>query len=194
MEEQVPPNLPIQPPDIFSDVDPLKKTASAGSSLNSSSSMPQQHASSGVAHGSGHRSVLPMIGVGVLGLLAITGVVYMLFFREGSEQPSDTLSPEQQVPIEQAQPEQQAPIQIPNNIPLDSDGDGLTNEAEVGQYGTDPQLTDSDGDGLSDREEIIIYATDPRKVDTDGDTFSDGSEVKNGYNPKGEGRLFDIPR
>lgn len=196
----MPPNLPIQPPDIFSDVDPLKKTVTSASNSSQASSVTPLRGSSPAggempSGGSRGGSTMPaMIGVIVVGVVLIAGVVYMLFFRGASEQPDDSLLPQQQAPIEQAQPEQQAPIEIPTNIPLDSDGDGLTNDAEVSQYGTDPQLADSDADGLSDREEIIIYATDPRKVDTDGDTFSDGSEVKNGYNPKGEGRLFDIPR
>ena len=47
---------------------------------------------------------------------------------------------------------------------------------------------DTDGDGLFDDEEKT-YGTDPTKADTDGDSFSDGVEVKNGYNPLGEGKL-----
>lgn len=49
--------------------------------------------------------------------------------------------------------------------------------------------TDSDLDGLMDYEEIMVYQTDPRDDDTDGDGFEDGDEVKNGYNPAGEGEL-----
>jgi len=48
---------------------------------------------------------------------------------------------------------------------------------------------DSDGDGLFDSDEIYVYKTDPYNIDTDGDGYSDGVEVKNGYNPLGEGRL-----
>ncbi|MDF1497959.1 MAG: hypothetical protein P1P85_01195 [Patescibacteria group bacterium] len=47
----------------------------------------------------------------------------------------------------------------------------------------------ADNDGLSDYEETSIYKTDPNKTDTDGDGYSDGDEVKNGYNPLGEGKL-----
>jgi len=52
----------------------------------------------------------------------------------------------------------------------------------------DPK-TDSDNDGLTDIEELKVYGTDPKKADTDGDGYSDGDEVKNGYNPLGEGKL-----
>lgn len=47
---------------------------------------------------------------------------------------------------------------------------------------------DEDGDGLYDSLEQF-YGTTVGKIDTDGDGYSDGEEVKNGYNPAGEGRL-----
>lgn len=51
------------------------------------------------------------------------------------------------------------------------------------------KFLDSDNDGLTDYEEIFIYKTNPNKKDTDGDGYSDGDEVKNGYNPLGEGKM-----
>ncbi len=48
---------------------------------------------------------------------------------------------------------------------------------------------DSDRDGLSDEAEIEKYKSDPQNPDTDGDGFNDGQEVRNGYNPAGPGRL-----
>jgi len=47
---------------------------------------------------------------------------------------------------------------------------------------------DSDEDGLSDQDERH-YGTNRLDPDTDGDGFDDGTEVKNGFNPLGEGRL-----
>ncbi|MBU2028673.1 thrombospondin type 3 repeat-containing protein [Patescibacteria group bacterium] len=41
---------------------------------------------------------------------------------------------------------------------------------------------DSDQDGLSDEEEKSL-GTDPKNKDTDGDGYSDGVEVKSGYDP-----------
>ncbi|MCF7860138.1 thrombospondin type 3 repeat-containing protein [Patescibacteria group bacterium] len=55
--------------------------------------------------------------------------------------------------------------------------------------GTDINLIDSDFDGLSDYEEVRVYGTNPLNPDTDGDGYTDGDEVKNGYNPNGEGIL-----
>lgn len=71
----------------------------------------------------------------------------------------------------------------------DTDGDGLADGAEVRQARTDVRKTDTDGDGLSDGEEFIRWKTDPLNPDTDGDTYPDGTEVKGGYNPKGQGKL-----
>lgn len=75
---------------------------------------------------------------------------------------------------------------------VDSDGDGLTDEEEM-VLGTAINNTDTDGDGLFDKQEVVTYGTDPLNEDTDGDGFSDGSEVQNGYNPNGSGRLFQVP-
>lgn len=77
-------------------------------------------------------------------------------------------------------------------VEVDTDKDGLS-DAEEARLGTDPTKADTDGDGLTDREEVAIYKTDPLNPDTDGDTYSDGSEVRNGYNPVGPGKLLVVP-
>jgi outer membrane protein OmpA-like peptidoglycan-associated protein len=59
----------------------------------------------------------------------------------------------------------------------DTDGDGLSDGAEVKTYNTNPLKADSDGDGLSDSQELNTYRTDPNKADTDGDGINDGQEV-----------------
>lgn len=74
----------------------------------------------------------------------------------------------------------------------DSDKDGLTDRRER-ELGTDPYKADTDGDGLSDGDEVLIWGTDPLNPDTDGDGYKDGDEVKNGYNPLGPGKLFNVP-
>jgi hypothetical protein len=74
----------------------------------------------------------------------------------------------------------------------DSDKDGLTDRRER-ELGTDPYKTDTDTDGLSDGDEVLIWGTDPLNPDTDGDGYKDGDEVKNGYNPLGPGKLFNVP-
>lgn len=76
------------------------------------------------------------------------------------------------------------------NSTQDSDGDGLTDYQEAQVYRTDLNKADTDGDGLSDRDEAVTWKTDPLNADTDGDGYSDGSEVKNGYNPLGTGKLL----
>lgn len=44
-------------------------------------------------------------------------------------------------------------------------------------------IKDSDLDGLTDEAEIGTYLTDPHNYDTDGDGIADGYEVMNGTNP-----------
>ena len=44
-------------------------------------------------------------------------------------------------------------------------------------------VKDTDADGLTDQAELQTYHTDPNKADTDGDGISDGQEVLNGTNP-----------
>jgi hypothetical protein len=64
----------------------------------------------------------------------------------------------------------------------DTDGDGLSDGAEVHQHGTDPSIADTDEDGLADRVEIK-HGTDPTVADTDGDGLSDEREIAVGTNP-----------
>jgi len=77
---------------------------------------------------------------------------------------------------------------IAPSIPVDSDGDGLTDDEEI-IAGTNINVIDTDNDALSDYEEIIIYKTNPLSADSDGDTYQDGQEVLGGYNPNGPGKL-----
>ena len=57
---------------------------------------------------------------------------------------------------------------------IDTDLDGLTDDAEANEHNTDPLVADTDGDGISDDE-------DP---DDDGDGISDEEENENGTDPK----------
>lgn len=79
-------------------------------------------------------------------------------------------------------------VKIPDIDKADTDGDGLTDREEL-KYGTDATKIDTDMDSLTDGDEINVWHTDPLKADTDGDSYKDGEEVKNGYDPKGKGKL-----
>lgn len=68
-------------------------------------------------------------------------------------------------------------------LPVDTDGDGLTDEEERTKYFTNPQMADTDGDGLNDGAEVKVYGTDPNKADTDGGGVNDGDEVERGTDP-----------
>ncbi|MBN1671349.1 MAG: right-handed parallel beta-helix repeat-containing protein [Kiritimatiellae bacterium] len=65
----------------------------------------------------------------------------------------------------------------------DSDADGLADGAEVATHRTDPALADTDGDGLADGAELFVHGTAPRLADTDGDGLPDGLEVALGFGP-----------
>jgi hypothetical protein len=81
----------------------------------------------------------------------------------------------------------------------DTDGDGLSDELEIGTYGTDPNLADTDGDGIPDGQEVALWGQkwnsdiDGDGVinlldwDSDWDGFSDGEEVAKGTNPSSKG-------
>jgi len=115
---------------------------------------------------------------------------------ESEDEPEAGKGDEETEPEEEFEPELEPveDVQEPaaEDLTVDTDGDGLT-DSEEEDAGTDPSLTDTDADGLGDREEVQVYGTDPLDSDTDGDTYSDGDEVSAGYNPNGDGKLFEIP-
>jgi hypothetical protein len=61
----------------------------------------------------------------------------------------------------------------------DFDGDGLPTLVER-DIGTDPVTADTDGDGLSDGAEVATTGTDPLDADSDGDGTPDGQEDPDG--------------
>jgi hypothetical protein len=69
------------------------------------------------------------------------------------------------------------PLDHPVNVAArDTDGDGVP-DADEKAYGTDPRASDTDGDQLSDYAELNLYYSDPTVQDTDGDGLTDGLEV-----------------
>ncbi|MGD8993398.1 MAG: fibronectin type III domain-containing protein, partial [Desulfobacterales bacterium] len=60
--------------------------------------------------------------------------------------------------------------------PVDTDGDGISDDDEIDIFGTDPNKSDTDNDGLNDGDEIDIFGTDPNISDTDNDGINDGDE------------------
>ena len=66
-------------------------------------------------------------------------------------------------------------------LPLDRDGDGLSDDFEEGR-GTDPDDPDTDNDGVFDGAEVAL-GLDPFDPDTDGDGLRDGDEQDLGTDP-----------
>ncbi|MEW6407356.1 MAG: binary toxin-like calcium binding domain-containing protein [Patescibacteria group bacterium] len=121
----------------------------------------------------------------ILVLLVVFGVVLTInrFLLSKKETATQTPSP--------ISPPSKTTQQIIDES-TDSDGDGMPDiwENEHKLDPRDPKDTDFDPDldKLKNSEEYK-YQTDPQNSDTDGDGYKDGDEVKNGYNPKGQGKL-----
>lgn len=64
----------------------------------------------------------------------------------------------------------------------DADSDGLSNGDEYAQY-TKPTVADTDGDGVSDGAEVNTHGTSPIATDTDLDSMPDGWEIAHGLSP-----------
>lgn len=66
-----------------------------------------------------------------------------------------------------------------------------TDNSPVSSAAEFPIAGDSDGDGLTDDLETF-YGSNALNPDTDGDGYLDGEEVSSGYNPVGDGDLFNF--
>jgi len=111
---------------------------------------------------------------------------------EGLPNVSNAVKEKVEIPVVEEQPVVEEEPVIVEEPEIDTDKDGLSDAREA-EIGTSPTSVDTDDDGLFDLEEVETYKTNPLSPDTDGDTFKDGDEVKNGYNPNGAGKLFELP-
>ncbi len=66
------------------------------------------------------------------------------------------------------------PRDVPEDDPLDSDGDGLKDRDEINVWKTDPLNPDTDEGGVNDGDEVLIFNTDPLDPTDDGDSDGDG--------------------
>ena len=76
----------------------------------------------------------------------------------------------------------------------DTDGDTLSDSAEVNLHNSNPNVADSDGDGIRDDEEVLPgvdgFITNPNLADSDNDGGSDPDEIENGSDPNDPNDLF----
>jgi hypothetical protein len=140
-------------------------------------------------------------------ILIIFGVFWILKKIDSSLNEAPPVNQNQEVAVDETNQEENRILPLPAEeditpnanlffpseelMSLDSDQDGLSDEEESA-IGTSSNNIDTDNDGLFDREEVRVYKTNPLVSDTDGDGYSDGDEVKNGYNPAGAGKLYEI--
>ena len=78
---------------------------------------------------------------------------------------------------------------VGGNIEIVTSGAGSIVRFPVVAVGTD----DSDGDGLSNDAENNIYSTDPTLLDSDGDGTPDGMEIANGLDPNNPAESLTRP-
>lgn len=102
---------------------------------------------------------------GAVGIVLIVGVVLFLRWRATSDLEPQMVANETVSSVVQDQKGERgvsgdvSNASSASNAPLDSDGDGLSDEEERA-LGTDPLLRDTDGDGVTDFEEVQ-QGTDP---------------------------------
>lgn len=151
------------------------------------------------------RGIMTAIIGGVVLLIVLGGGwwIYASFVRGGGEKLFEAVPPaapavEEPAPagvVSPAAPEvtrEAVEATILFGEPIDADADQLDDDLER-TIGTDPNNWDTDGDELSDGDEKLVWETDPLNPDTDGDSYPDGQEVRSGYSPTGQGRLFEPP-
>jgi len=152
------------------------------------------------------KSRVPIIVMLVFIFLVLAGMVYLVvtgvFLNKGEESAGTAVNTETDA-VDEAVINTNASESGTNDFtdvfvdvekidgPLDTDGDGLTDEEESA-LGTSISRNDTDNDGLFDREEVKVFKTDPLKSDSDRDGKLDGMEVDNGYDPNGPGLLLDL--
>jgi hypothetical protein len=101
----------------------------------------------------------------------------------GVDDPATTLVPTgQSDALDACDPDPLSPACGGTPPPVDTDGDGLTDDVEDA-IGTDPNDPDSDDDGLTDGAEVGMHHTNPLDPDTDNDGLTDGEEINDVDDP-----------
>jgi hypothetical protein len=217
-----PPNLPFQPDDMLAEVEKNEESPTANSAPNALSAgvlkkkesldgeqmIPREKVE--MPQSNTYVMKAPILGkvitfVLVVVLLVAIGFggwwIYSKIKSQGSlskgnqnntnnsivVDPNKNISP---VSTSTVTPDISSPVLVGEQTDTDKDNLDDAREAELK---TNPQNPDTDGDGLKDGDEVLIWHTDPLNPDTDSDGYKDGEEVKNGYNPLGAGKLFNVP-
>ncbi|MBI4239781.1 hypothetical protein HY620_02255 [Candidatus Uhrbacteria bacterium] len=115
---------------------------------------------------------------------------------DGTE--SQTVSDSATTPVQPTDftmPAPDATVPTQNIEVLDQTSSQVQPESSATQTQQDPlealKSFDSDNDGLNDYDETYVYHTSSTSADTDGDTYTDADEIKNGYNPLGQGKMTE---
>lgn len=129
----------------------------------------------------GRRWVLVTLGafIAVLLIGVIVFIAIRLLSGSGSQVPIPSFSP-----VVDTAPASATPTVAPTQAPAAP----TSTPAPTLVPGGADDVADPDSDNLTNAEERF-YGTQSTNADTDGDSYKDGEEVRNGYNPLGEGKL-----
>jgi hypothetical protein len=115
------------------------------------------------------KTIALLLLITVLGISVVIALIFFLRTRsidEGSLPGASRPSPTSSVP-EAQQDALRAELEMLASLPIDSDGDGLSDEEEM-SLGTDPHDGDTDQDGYNDFVEVRTLNTNPSQPDPEG--------------------------
>lgn len=122
------------------------------------------------------KALLIVVAIGILSLVAAVIATLTMTEKEGTTATSNAV-------LKTGSTESTTKDQDEDNIP-----DFWEKKHNLDPDKADDAQEDNDSDQLNNLEEYQ-YDTDPNNPDTDDDGHQDGEEVKNGYNPRGSGKI-----
>jgi len=181
--------------DIFGHIDKDTATTVAPNSMPPISGAGSSPVMTAATTGSGKKGLIIAVAVILLLILGAGAFFAWKWVKAGQSTNvlGENLKQEDNGQIDESGKGKIPPKEVVDSVPVgvDSDSDGLTDADEI-LAGTNPQEVDTDKDNLFDYDEVKVYQTNPVLADTDGDGYLDGDEVKNGFDPKGPGKLFNL--
>ncbi len=187
-------NMPTVPTRSFVSGNIKTASSSSGSQFLAVSDNKNKHQTVGIL----------IIGLGVVFVGVLVYLSYRFIIKPAAQEPIPTapivssapIVPEKTTPLASTSTASStavveiAPsvIEMINPETIESTSTASTTIEEIPLIIETPPILDADVDGLSDDEELAL-GTETTLPDSDGDTYGDLSELGNGYNPTGSGKL-----
>lgn len=116
-------------------------------------------------------------------IVLLVALAVVIVIQRGILQPKKAAAPAPEVV-----PAKEEEIEVVTDLDGDQMLDTWEKENGLNPSDANDAKLDLDFDKLINLEEYN-YQTDPKNPDTDGDKYKDGDEVRNGYDPRGPGKL-----